>query len=125
MLDAIEKLHDRGYIHRDIKPSNFVMGKAKSRNQVFMVDFGLAKMHLGRDGIPLEQRQTADFRGTVTYASLNAHKKIVSQLREKIGLVQKGRSLELLLRGSGLLERAAAVEKLQGQQGGRGTRHQG
>lgn len=51
MLDAIEKLHDRGYIHRDIKPSNFVMGKGNSRNQVFMVDFGLAKLHLEPNGI--------------------------------------------------------------------------
>ncbi len=50
MLDAIEKLHDRGYLHRDIKPSNFVMGKGKQRSQLFMVDFGLAKLHLGRDG---------------------------------------------------------------------------
>lgn len=50
MLDAIEKLHDRGYIHRDIKPSNFVMGKGNSRNQVFMVDFGLAKLHLEPNG---------------------------------------------------------------------------
>ena len=77
MLDAIEKLHDKGYIHRDIKPSNFVMGKDKLRNQVFMVDFGLAKMHLGKNGVPLEQRPNADFRGTITYASLNAHQKIV------------------------------------------------
>jgi len=89
MLDAIERLHDKGYIHRDIKPSNFVMGKGKSRNQVFMVDFGLAKVHLGKDGtppkhllgVPLEQRPIADFRGTVTYASLNAHNKIVSPIR--------------------------------------------
>jgi len=76
MLDAIEKLHDRGYIHRDIKPSNFVMGKGSSRNQVFMVDFGLAKLHLEANGKPIDQRVTADFRGTITYASLNAHNKI-------------------------------------------------
>jgi tau tubulin kinase len=88
MLDAIEKLHDRGYIHRDIKPSNFVMGKGNSRTQVFMVDFGLAKLHLEPNGTfhcyhsnsvgkPIDQRPTADFRGTITYASLNAHNKIV------------------------------------------------
>ena len=53
MLDAIEELHDRGYIHRDIKPSNFVMGKGKTRNKVFMVDFGLGKVHLTNNGIPI------------------------------------------------------------------------
>ncbi len=87
MLDSIEKLHDRGYIHRDIKPSNFVMGRNGTRDKVFMVDFGLGKLHLDKNGrvatydiilgTPIKQRATADFRGTVTYASLNAHNKIV------------------------------------------------
>ncbi len=31
-------------------------------------------------GIPVDQRQIADFRGTITYASLNAHNKIVKNL---------------------------------------------
>lgn len=80
MFDAIEKVHDKGYIHRDIKPSNFVMGKGKFANQVFLVDFGLAKLHLGKDGMPVEQRPNAEFRGTIVYASLNAHKKIVNEI---------------------------------------------
>lgn len=55
MLNAIMKVHDQGYIHRDIKPSNFVMGKKKTRNQVFIVDFGLAKLHLRRNGKNLSE----------------------------------------------------------------------
>ncbi len=99
MLDAIEELHDRGYIHRDIKPSNFVVGKGKLRDKVIMVDFGLCKVHLDAYGSTfvvlkrsfvksnnnhnstighaVSQRPNADFRGTITYASLNAHTKIV------------------------------------------------
>lgn len=50
MLDAIMNVHDRGYIHRDIKPSNFVMGRGKTRDKVFIVDFGLAKLHLQKNG---------------------------------------------------------------------------
>ena len=50
MLDAIEEVHDRGYIHRDIKPSNFVMGRNKNRSRVYLVDFGLAKTHLNKNG---------------------------------------------------------------------------
>jgi tau tubulin kinase len=77
MLNAIENLHDRGLIHRDIKPSNFVMGK-NDTPVVYMVDFGLAKIHLDRNSKPIPPRQNTDFRGTLTYASLNAHYKKVN-----------------------------------------------
>lgn len=82
MLDSIQALHDRGYIHRDIKPTNFVMGNVnpldpKSEYKVYMVDFGLAKIHLDRNFKPLPPRLNTDFRGTLTYASLNAHYKKV------------------------------------------------
>lgn len=80
MLSAIQKIHEKGYIHRDIKPSNFVMGDAKQRNQVFIVDFGLGKSHLKEDGTPVEERKNMNFRGTIAYASLNAHNKLVNRL---------------------------------------------
>jgi tau tubulin kinase len=73
MLDSIEILHDKGYIHRDIKPTNFVIGIDEKK--VYMVDFGLAKVHLDEKGIPITPRATTDFRGTLSYASLNAHNK--------------------------------------------------
>lgn len=41
-----------------------------------MIDLGLAKQHLNPNGNPIEPRANTDFRGTVTYASLNAHRKI-------------------------------------------------
>ena len=50
MLSAISKVHDQGYIHRDIKPSNFVMGRGKEKDKLYMIDFGLAKLHLKEDG---------------------------------------------------------------------------
>jgi tau tubulin kinase len=78
MLNAIENLHNRGYIHRDIKPTNFVMAKPggdDNENKVYMVDLGLAKIHLDKTGRPFPPRTNTDFRGTLTYASLNAHYK--------------------------------------------------
>lgn len=44
--------------------------------KVFLVDFGLAKDHLDpRTMEPYDQRKNTDFRGTIPYASLNAHLK--------------------------------------------------
>jgi tau tubulin kinase len=49
---------------------------SKDKKNVFIVDFGLAKQHLKRTGQPVAQRKQADFRGTVSFASLNAHNSI-------------------------------------------------
>jgi tau tubulin kinase len=82
MLSAIQRVHDAGYIHRDVKPSNFVLGPGKGYNQVYLIDFGLGKKHLNEDGTPVEERKNMSFRGTVAYASLNAHSKLVRLLKE-------------------------------------------
>lgn len=73
MLYALEEIHNAGYIHRDVKGHNFVFDKQKRR--IFIIDFGLAKKHLDKMGKPLEQRPNAEFRGTISFASLNAHNK--------------------------------------------------
>lgn len=78
MLNAIENVHNCGFVHRDIKPSNFVMGLQDSsdRNIVYLVDFGLAKEHLNKEtGSVNPPRKHTDFRGTIPYASLSAHMK--------------------------------------------------
>ena len=75
MLDCIELVHNKGYIHRDIKPSNFVI--CHQEKKVYIVDFGLAKLHLNKMGEPYPERKNADFRGTIAFASMNAHNRIV------------------------------------------------
>lgn len=83
MLDAIEEVHNRNYIHRDVKASNFVL--SQDFQKVYIVDFGLAKKHLDDNTkCPVKQRRRADFRGTVSFASLNAHNYIDLSRRDDL-----------------------------------------
>lgn len=86
MLVAIENVHSAGIIHRDVKPSNFVMGRtADDKSQVYLVDFGLAKEHLDlKTNMPIHPRGNTDFRGTIPYASINAHLKQELSRRDDI-----------------------------------------
>lgn len=73
-LEAIEAIHSIGYLHRDIKPSNFAIGsQEKLRSVVYMLDFGLCRYYLNRDGSLKIARKQSGFRGTVRYASIHAH----------------------------------------------------
>ena len=47
MVVSVKEVHKAGFIHRDVKASNFVLCTQNAR--VFIVDFGLAKKHLGAD----------------------------------------------------------------------------
>ena len=75
MLTSIENTHRSGIVHRDIKPSNFVKGLPgqPDQNELYLIDFGLAKQHLNEIGQVQPARAQSDFRGTVPYASLASH----------------------------------------------------
>jgi serine/threonine protein kinase len=45
MLSCVEYIHNKNFIHRDVKPDNFMMGLGDASNQVFIIDFGLAKKY--------------------------------------------------------------------------------
>ncbi|XP_065144708.1 tau-tubulin kinase 2 isoform X2 [Paramisgurnus dabryanus] len=75
MLEAIESIHSVGFLHRDIKPSNFAMGRFPSTCRTcYMLDFGLARQFTNSCQEVRPPRPVAGFRGTVRYASMNAHK---------------------------------------------------
>ena len=58
----------RGYIHRDVKPANFVR-KSKDSTSFCVIDFGLTKQYLNKNGEIIPKRDSVEFRGTTMYAS--------------------------------------------------------
>lgn len=74
IIEAVQSMHDCGFLHRDIKPSNFSIGDTpESSRTCYMFDYGLARQYTTVTGEVRQPRPVAGFRGTVRYASLNAH----------------------------------------------------
>ncbi|KRZ79695.1 putative serine/threonine-protein kinase [Trichinella papuae] len=75
MLEAVEDIHNAGYLHCDIKPSNITVGLKQnsdfSSSNIYFVDFGSSLQFKDRDGNRLPAKNSI-FRGTLKYASLNA-----------------------------------------------------
>jgi WD40 repeat protein len=60
VADALDYAHRQGVVHRDIKPSNLLLD---ARGNVWVTDFGLAKLVEGEDG----HTRTGEILGTVRY----------------------------------------------------------
>ncbi|XP_054765898.1 casein kinase I [Lytechinus pictus] len=74
MIARIEYVHLKNFIHRDIKPDNFLMGIGRHCNQLFLIDFGLAKKFKdSRSKQHIQYREDKNLTGTARYASINAH----------------------------------------------------
>uniref|UniRef100_A0A915A1D7 Protein kinase domain-containing protein n=1 Tax=Parascaris univalens TaxID=6257 RepID=A0A915A1D7_PARUN len=71
-LEAIHELHDVGYLHRDVKPANFAIDKFDIR-KIYLLDLGLCRKYVGRNGEVRRPRWAAGFRGTIRYAALSCH----------------------------------------------------
>ncbi|KAE8671450.1 Casein kinase I isoform alpha [Hibiscus syriacus] len=99
MITRIEYVHSKGFLHRDIKPDNFLMGLGRKANQVYIIDFGLAKRY--RDSITnhhIPYSENKNLTGTARYASCNTHLGIEQSRRDD--LESLGYVLLYFLRGS-------------------------
>ncbi|KNA24089.1 hypothetical protein SOVF_019070 [Spinacia oleracea] len=99
MITRIEYVHSKGFLHRDIKPDNFLMGLGRKANQVYIIDFGLAKRYReSTTNRHIPYRENKNLTGTARYASCNTHLGIEQSRRDD--LESLGYVLLYFLRGS-------------------------
>lgn len=99
MINILELIHNKHIIHRDIKPDNFVLGLGEKAENVYLLDFGLAKKYRSSTNYqhyPMKNRKK--LTGTARYASVNALKGYEQSRRDDLEAV--GYVLMYFLRGS-------------------------
>ncbi|XP_058816936.1 nucleosomal histone kinase 1 [Topomyia yanbarensis] len=72
MIDVLEYIHECSYVHADLKGANILLGfgKVASKQQLFLVDFGLASHYTNKDFKPDPKKM---HNGTIEYTSRDAH----------------------------------------------------
>jgi serine/threonine protein kinase len=100
VCDAVEYAHARGVVHRDLKPENVLLG---SHNEVYVVDWGLAKL-LEPDEAVSEESAKLTENGHTVGSPLYMSPEQANGGRETIGAASDQYALGLLLQELATLE---------------------
>ncbi|XP_042048488.1 casein kinase 1-like protein 10 [Salvia splendens] len=99
LINRVEYTHSRGFLHRDLKPDNYLMGLGRKANQVYIIDFGLAKKYRDlQTHRHIPYRENKNLTGTARYASVNTHLGVEQSRRDDLESI--GYILMYFLRGS-------------------------
>ncbi|KEH15799.1 casein kinase I-like protein [Medicago truncatula] len=99
LINRVAYMHYRGFLHRDVKPENFLMGSGSKINQVYIIDYGLAKKYCDlKTQRHIPYRENKSLIGTAQYASFNTH--LGNEQSRRDDLESLGYVLMYFLRGS-------------------------
>ncbi|XP_052178750.1 uncharacterized protein LOC127792317 isoform X3 [Diospyros lotus] len=99
LINRVEYMHSKGFLHRDVKPDNFLMGLGRKANQVYIIDYGLAKKYRDlQTHKHIPYRENKSLTGTARYASVNTHLGVEQSRRDDLESI--GYVLMYFLRGS-------------------------
>jgi serine/threonine-protein kinase len=68
-LTSLSEAHEKGVIHRDLKPDNLLLVPGEDGETTKVLDFGIAKLLTGREGIDALETQAGTVFGTPRYMS--------------------------------------------------------
>lgn len=78
LIDAIQVVHEAGYVYNDIKLENIMIQKSKDDSitdpKIILVDYGMAMRYQDDQGNHLQNKEMSKFCGNLIFASLDVLK---------------------------------------------------